>query len=157
MFRRLTLILLAIISVLGLTLGQLGFEDPEETQRHYYDCWAYINCVAEEGGEEQQKRDECLNVLEESDVESSMKSVKKDFYDIKSSSFSPLVGEFCHIESSERKPAFEKIVKGVANYYMITCSTPGRQKECERWGDATDCITPYLEELNSQKKCKLPE
>ncbi|GFY65576.1 hypothetical protein TNIN_28481 [Trichonephila inaurata madagascariensis] len=119
MFRRLYIALLALISVLGLTLGQLGFEDAEDTQKHYYDCWAYINCYAEVGGAEQQKRDECLGILEDKDVESSVKSVKKDFYDLQSTAFSPLVDEFCTIESSERKPAFEKIVKGVANYYMV--------------------------------------
>ncbi|GFT53065.1 hypothetical protein NPIL_118351 [Nephila pilipes] len=157
MFKKLTHIILFLISVFDLTLGQLGFEEPEDTQNHLYPCWTYINCVSEEGGPERQKRDECMAPLQEADIGSGIDNVKKGYYKLETKGFLPLVEEFCSKKGSERKSAFDKITKGLTNYYMVTCSSPGGQDECGRWGDAADCVVALMEELNGQGKCEVSE
>ncbi|GFT53071.1 hypothetical protein NPIL_118381 [Nephila pilipes] len=157
MFERLTQIILGLISVTALTLSQSSFELDEENQNHLYPCWTYMNCYAGEGGPEQQKRDECLAFLQDSDFSNGMDNVKKNAYKLENDDLLPLVKEYCAKQDSERRNAFEKVTQGMANYYMLTCSTPGKHEECGRYGDTTECLNAYLDELKTQKKCVIPK
>ncbi|KAF8777118.1 uncharacterized protein LOC129974906 [Argiope bruennichi] len=149
MKNKLSVAILCFLSLFAIIQGLII--KPEDLD-DYYECWTYAKCFSD--GPPAENMENCVKIMKPEEYEATYKYVADNYYDYKSDDIGGGVREYCNLDDSTRRDAYNKSLNGMIAYQKKVCAEPDKAGACDRITKSIDCLFLYLGQLKQQDQCK---